>query len=53
MTLPGIHDATYNAEMDIFEVRYEEGRISVTAIFAAVHNAGRQMGREYLPEALS
>ncbi|MDI6852668.1 MAG: hypothetical protein QME75_03545 [Deltaproteobacteria bacterium] len=53
MALPGIHEATYNAEQDIFEVRYEEGRISVPAIFAAVHQAGRQMGREYLPEALA
>jgi hypothetical protein len=53
MALPGIHEATYNAEQDIFEVRYEEGRIGVPAIFAAVHNAGRQMGREYMPETLS
>ena len=52
MALPGIYDVTYDAGQDIFAVRYEEGRLSLPAIFAAVHNAGRQMGREYLPEAL-
>jgi len=53
MALPGIHEATYDAAQDIFEVRYDEGRIGVPAIFTAVHHAGRKMGREYLPEALS
>ena len=53
MALPGIYDVTYDAGQDIFAVRYEEGRIGLPAIFAAVHNAGRTMGREYLPEALN
>lgn len=52
MALPGIHDVAYDAGQDIFAVRYEAGRIDLSAIFAAVHNAGRKMGREYLPEAL-
>ena len=53
MSLPGVHEVTYEAGQDIFEVRYEDGRIGVPAIFAAVHHAGRKMGREYLPEALA
>lgn len=53
MALPGIHEVIYDAGQDTFEVRYEEGRIGVSDIFAAVHQAGRKMGREYLPEAIS
>jgi hypothetical protein len=53
MALPGIYEVTYDAGQDTFEVSYEEGRIGLPAIFAAVHTAGRQMGREYLPEALT
>jgi hypothetical protein len=53
MALPGVHTVTYDPHQDIFEVRYEAGRPGVSAIWAAVHQAGRKMGREYLPEALT
>lgn len=53
MALPGIYEVTYDAGQDTFEVRYEERRIGLPAIFSAVHNAGRRMGREYLPEVLT
>ncbi|MBW1992677.1 MAG: hypothetical protein JRI59_11340 [Deltaproteobacteria bacterium] len=48
-----MHEVTYDVGQDVFEVHYEEGRLGVPAIFAAVYNAGRKMGREYFPEALT
>jgi hypothetical protein len=51
--LPGIQAVTYDPHQDIFEVRYEAGRLGLPAIWAAVHQAGRKMGREYTPEIIS
>jgi hypothetical protein len=51
--LPGVMAASYDQEQDYFSVSFESVMISVEAIFAAVFQAGRQMGREYLPEIIS
>jgi copper chaperone CopZ len=53
LTLPGIYEVQYDAQANMFVVKYETGRISLEAIFARVHQAGRRMGREYFPERLT
>lgn len=52
MALPGIYEVTYDVGQDIFQVRYEEGRLGLPDIFAAVHRAGLKLGRDYLPEVI-
>lgn len=52
MALPGIYEVTYDVGQDIFQVRYEKGRLGLPDIFAAVHRAGLKLGRDYLPEVI-
>jgi copper chaperone CopZ len=49
LRLPGVMSVSYNQEQDYFSVSFESIMVEVAAIFAAVYNAGRQMGQEYLP----
>jgi hypothetical protein len=51
--LRGILEVAYDAQQDLFTVRFDSQQTGVEAIFAAVYLAGRQAGQAYLPEAVS
>lgn len=53
LRLPGVLAVTYQKEEDFFSVSFESVMVSLDTIFAAVFNAGRSMGREYLPELVT
>ena len=53
LQLPGVMAVAYDQEQDYFSVTFESVMISLETIFAAVFQAGKQMGREYLPEMIS
>lgn len=46
----GVLAVTYQAEQDLFTVRFESVLVNLETIFAAVFAAGKQMGQEYFPE---
>jgi copper chaperone CopZ len=48
--VPGVRIAQYDAESEQFSVFYDQERIGLEEIFAAVFRAGKKMGKEYLPE---
>jgi len=48
--LQGVLAASYHKEQDFFSVHFESVMVSLETIFAAVFKAGKNMGREYLPE---
>jgi hypothetical protein len=48
--LRGVVEVDYDAQEDIFTVRFDSQQISLEDIFAAVYLAGRQAGQEYLPQ---
>ena len=48
----GILDAAYDAQQDLFTVRFDSQQTGVEDIFAAVYVAGRQNGQEYLPQVV-
>jgi copper chaperone CopZ len=50
LKLPGVLEVTYQIKQDRFAVRFETVLVSLEAIFAAIANAGRMMGKEYFPE---
>ena len=50
--LRGIGDVAYDDREDIFTVRFDPRHIKPEDIVAAVWMAGRQAGREYLPEVI-
>jgi hypothetical protein len=43
----------YDAHEDIFRVRFDPQQIKTEDIVPAVWMAGRQAGREYLPQVIS
>lgn len=51
--LRGIVAVVYDAQEDLFTVRFDSQQTSVEDIFAAVHLAGRQSGQDYLPLLVS
>ena len=51
--LPGIVDLNYDAQEDLFTVRFDSQKTRLEDIFAAVFKAGRQSGQDYLPQAVS
>ncbi|MCK9375643.1 MAG: hypothetical protein M0P73_05780 [Syntrophobacterales bacterium] len=51
--LKGIADVTYDTRQDTFTVRFNPQESTTEDIIAAVWFAGRQTGREYLPQILS
>ena len=53
LRLPGVLAVTYHKEEDYFTVNFESVIVSLDSIFNAVANAGRGMGREYLPELVT
>jgi copper chaperone CopZ len=48
--IPGVRIAQYDNESGIFSVYYDENRLGLEEIFAAVFRAGKKMGKDYLPE---
>jgi hypothetical protein len=50
--MPGVLEVTYQADRDLFAVRFEAVLVSLEAIFAGVFAAGKKMGREYFPEVV-
>ncbi len=42
----------YDAGRDLFTLDYDAGRLSLGLLFAQIHQAGRQMGQEYVPEVV-
>lgn len=51
-TLRGIGAVAYDDREDIFTVRFDPQQIKPEDIVTAVWMAGRQAGREYLPEVI-
>lgn len=51
--LRGIEEIAYDAKKDLFTVRFDSQQTKVEDIFAAVYQAGRQTGQEYLPRMVS
>jgi hypothetical protein len=51
--LGGIEAVTYDAQDDLFTVRFDSQQIEVEAIFAAVYIAGRNAGQEYVPQLVA
>jgi copper chaperone CopZ len=51
--LPGIAAVVYDAQEDRFTVRFDSQQTRLEEIFAAVYMAGRQSGRDYLPQIIS
>jgi hypothetical protein len=46
-------EVKYHPHQDHYTVRYESVLVSLESIIAAVVKAGKQQGREYLPEVIS
>jgi hypothetical protein len=51
--LRGILEVAYDAQEDLFAVRFYSQQAGVEDIFAAVYLAGRQTGQDYLPQMVS
>jgi len=47
--LRGILEVAYDAQADLFTVRFDSQQTRLEEIFAAVYLAGRQAGQDYLP----
>jgi hypothetical protein len=50
--LQGIAAVTYDAQADLFTVRFDSQQTGLEDIFAAVYLAGRQTGQDYLPQSV-
>jgi len=48
--LRGILEIAYDAQEDLFSVRFDAQQIGVEEIFAAVYAAGRQEAQNYSPQ---
>lgn len=51
--LRGILEAAYDVKKDLFTVRFDSQQVKVEDIFAAVYQAGRKTGQDYLPQMVS
>jgi copper chaperone CopZ len=51
--LPGIVEVNFDAQKDLFTVRFDSQETRLEDIFGAVYLAGRQSGRSYLPQVVS
>jgi copper chaperone CopZ len=51
--LPGIVEVNYDAQEDLFTVRFNPQKTQLEDIFGAVYVAGRQSGQSYLPQVVS
>jgi hypothetical protein len=52
-TLPGVERVDYDPGRDLFSLVYDAQRLSLSLIFSQIHQAGRQMGRDYVPEVVT
>jgi hypothetical protein len=52
LNLGGLLEVEYQADRDIFSLRFESVLVNLETIFAAVFAAGKKMGQEYLPEVV-
>jgi hypothetical protein len=43
----------YDAGLALFRVRYDASRVAASDILASVREAGKKMGRDYLPEIVA
>jgi len=50
--LRGILEVAYDAQKDLFTVRFDSQAVGAEDIFAAVYQAGRQTGQDYLPQMI-
>jgi hypothetical protein len=50
--LPGMMSIRYQAEEDIFVIKYRQGKVKVTDMFTAIWTAGRKQGQEFVPETV-
>jgi hypothetical protein len=53
IALRGIVAIDYDAQEDLFTVRFDCQQARLEDIFAAVYLAGRQSGQDYLPQVVS
>jgi copper chaperone CopZ len=51
--LRGILEVVYDAQKNLFTVRFDSQQVTAEDIFAAVYMAGRQTGQDYLPQMVS
>jgi copper chaperone CopZ len=51
--IDGVEKVVYDPGQDFFALDYDPARTEVAAIFAAVFQAGKKMGQEYLPKLLT
>jgi len=51
--LRGVVEVAYDAQEDLFTVRFDSQQAGVEDIFAAVFLTGRQAGQDYLPQMVS
>ena len=51
--LRGVVKVAYDAQEDLFTVRFDFQQTGLEDIFAAVFLAGRQAGQDYLPQMVS
>jgi hypothetical protein len=51
--LRGIVEVAYDAHKDLFTARFDSQQAKVEDIFAAVFEAGRQTGQDYMPQMVS
>jgi len=51
--LRGVVEVAYDAQEDLFTLRFDSQQVSLADIFAAVFLAGRQAGQNYLPQMVS
>ena len=51
--LRGVVKVAYDAQEDLFTVRFDSQQTGLEDIFAAVFLAGRQAGQDYLPQMVS
>ena len=48
--IPGITQVAFDQESRLFHVEYHQRFVTPEHIFAAVWQAGKKMGKEYLPQ---
>ena len=47
--LPGVVSISYHPETDLFRLTYRADKVQLATIFAAVWEAGRRNGQEFVP----
>jgi hypothetical protein len=50
MVIKGIATVEYLPEEEVFIVTYESGKANIADMFSAIWIAGRNQGREFMPE---